>query len=511
MVLRRWFERSIRLRGAPGGYQLTVDRDEWRQIAETMAAAAGRLISIWASKDSHDRDVMHAAFLADAGLMALHMPLESADSHYPSLAQLYPAANRMQRAISDLSGLRTTDADTRPWLRHAAWPASFHPLKDAHTPAPQPLRFDDYAFVRVQGEGVHEIPVGPVHAGVIEPGHFRFSLVGEKVLKLEERFGYAHKGVERRFSQLSLQEGSRLAARISGDSAVAFSWAYCQALEGAADAVIPPRAAWLRALALEIERTANHLGDVGALGNDAGFAFGLSQFSRLKEELLRASAAAFGQRYLMDFIEPGGVRADLTAIGGQRLAETIESIADETETLRAIYDEHAGVRDRFTDAGVVTPALALQLGLAGLAGRASGQNFDLRVDLPCDPYRNIAPKKFSRSEGDVGARVAVRFDELKESARLVRILLKHMPAGLHASKVQTPRPGAMGIGLIEGWRGPVFVALEAGADGAIRRCHPHDCSWQNWPVVEHAAIDNIVADFPLINKSFNLAYSGHDL
>src|SRR5690606_6658861 len=144
----------------------------------------------------------------------------------------------------------TTDADTRPWLRHAAWPASFHPLKDAHTPAPQPLRFDDYAFVRVQGEGVHEIPVGPVHAGVIEPGHFRVSLVGEKVLKLEERFGYAHKGVERRFSQLSLQEGSRLAARISGDSAVAFSWAYCQALEGAADAVIPPRAAWLRALAL---------------------------------------------------------------------------------------------------------------------------------------------------------------------------------------------------------------------------------------------------------------------
>ena len=512
MVLRFWFERGSRLAGAPSASQLTVARDEWRQAAENIAAGGGRLLALWASRGPDDRDVVHAAFLADAGVLVMHLPLAASDDHYPGIEHLFPAANRMQRAITDLSGLRSSDTDTRPWLRHAAWPADFHPVTHVHSPPPTGApKLDEYAFVRVQGEGVHEIPVGPVHAGIIEPGHFRFSIVGEKVLKLEERLGYTHKGIERRFMQLPVCAGHTLAARISGDSAVAFSWAYCQALEGIAEAVIPQRAAWLRALALEIERIANHLGDVGALGNDAGFAFGLSQFSRLKECLLRASEAALGQRYLLDFIVPGGIRTDLQPAQAKHLSQTVESIAAETETLRAIYDEHAGVRDRFTGAGVVAPGLAARLGLIGLAGRASGQSFDLRADLPCDPYKELPPKKISHLEGDVAARVAIRFDEIKESARLVRVLLKHLPGGSHCGEVAIPCAGSMGIGLIEGWRGPVFIALEAGENGAIRRCHPHDPSWQNWPVIEHAIIGNIVPDFPLINKSFNLSYSGHDL
>ena len=365
--------------------------------------------------------------------------------------------------------------------------------------------------MRVEGEGVHEIPVGPVHAGVIEPGHFRFSVVGEKVLKLEERLGYTHKGVERRFTQLPLHEGHTLAARLSGDSAVAFSWAYCQALEGMADTAISGRAAWLRALALEYERIANHLGDLGALGNDAGFAFGLAQFSRLKEQLLRAGSEAFGQRYLMDYVVPGGVARDPSAMALQALGRTVESIGAEVEELRAIYDEHAGVRDRFAGAGAVARELATRLGLTGLAARASGIAFDLRVDLPCEPYTDLAPKKIVHDEGDVAARVAIRFDEVKESMRLVRIILKHMPPGVHRTELPTPPADATGVGFIEGWRGPVFIALQAGAGGAVRRCHPHDPSWQNWPVLEHAIIGNIVPDFPLINKSFNLSYSGHDL
>ena len=247
------------------------------------------------------------------------------------------------------------------------------------------------------------------------------------------------------------------------------------------------------------------------LGNDAGFAFGLAQFSRLKEHLLRAGEEAFGQRYLMDYVVPGGMRVELQSFGLKTLGEAVESIAAEVEALRTIYDEHAGVRDRFAGAGVVTPELAARLGLTGLAGRASGQNFDLRVDLPWAPYTEIAPKKIALTEGDVAARVAIRFDELKESARLVRILLKHLPAGAHRVDVPTPAESASGVGLIEGWRGPAFIALEAGAGGAVRRCHPHDPSWQNWPVLEHAIIGNIVPDFPLINKSFNLSYSGHDL
>ncbi|MDY0067235.1 MAG: hypothetical protein RBS02_12705 [Steroidobacteraceae bacterium] len=504
------FERGSRLAGAARCWRLIVTREEWRDSAENIAAAGGRLVSMWASREITGGDVVHAAFAANAGLLQIDLPLSSG-AYYPGLEGLFPAAERMQRAIWDLSGLRTTGADTRPWLRHTAWPETFHPLSDPHAPPPGPATLENYPFVRVEGDGVHEIAVGPVHAGTIEPGHFRFSVVGEKVLKLEERLGFTHKGIERRFAELPLSEGHRLAARICGDSAVAFSWAYCQAYEGLCDASIPPQAAWLRALALEYERISNHLGDLGSLGNDAGFAFGLAQFTRLKEQLLRVGAEAFAERYLMSYIVPGGVRFEPSSASLQLIGRTVESIAAEVEALRTIYDEHAGLRDRFVGAGVVDPQLATRLGLIGLAGRASGRAYDLRVDQPCEPYNGLAPKKIVYDEGDVAARVAIRFDEIKESARLVRILLKHMPQTAQRIDLPTPPAGASGVGFIEGWRGPVFIALQAGADGVVHRCHPHDPSWQNWPVLEHAIIGDIVPDFPLINKSFNLSYSGHDL
>ena len=320
--MQDWFEQAVRpsdaqgaaqIAGAPNAWELSVTREQWRQATQNIAAGGGRLISLWASRDTGGENLVRAAFAADAGVLVLTLRLAGSESHYPGLERSFPSASRMQRAIADLSGLHSTDADQRPWLRHAAWPAAFHPLSDAAIPdqtaAPA---IDDYAFVPVEGEGVHEIPVGPVHAGIIEPGHFRFSIVGEKVLRLEQHLGYVHKGIERRFTELPLLEGHRLAARVSGDSAVAFSWAYCQALEGMSAARVPPRATWLRALALELERLANHLGDLGALGNDAGFAVGLAQFSRLKEQLLRATEHALGQRYLMDLVVPGGTRVDLS-------------------------------------------------------------------------------------------------------------------------------------------------------------------------------------------------------
>ncbi len=521
MFLQRWFEQAALqsessgggvIAGVQGALGLTVSRDEWSQAAEDMASHGGRLLSLWASLDTTGGDTVRAAFIAGPGVLVLSLPLTASPASYPDIEQWFPSANRMQRAVADLSGSCSTGADMRPWLRHAAWPESFHPLIHTNSPpSPAAPVADNYAFVPVEGDGVHEIPVGPVHAGTIEPGHFRFSVVGEKVLRLEERLGYAHKGIERRFTELPLLSGQRLAARVSGDSAVAYSWAYCQALEGMVAAHLSPRAHWLRALALESERLANHLGDIGAIANDAGFAFGLAQFSRLKETLLRTIERALGQRYLMDFIVPGGTRVDLSSDARLSLIESTQSIAAEVKALRAIYDEHAGLRDRFVGAGIVTPALAAQLGLTGLAGRASGQAFDLRCDLPCDPYGDLAPKKIVRTEGDVAARVAVRFDEVAESNRLMQQILQELPAGSHHVPISIPNENAFGIGLIEGWRGPIFLALEAGASGMIRRCHPHDPSWQNWPVIEHAIIDNIVPDFPLINKSFNLSYSGHDL
>jgi Ni,Fe-hydrogenase III large subunit/Ni,Fe-hydrogenase III component G len=521
MALQRWFDQATQqpesngggvIVGAPKAFGLTVTRKEWSQAAEDMATHGGRLLSLWASRTDTEDDVVRAAFIANSGVLVLSLRATASDLPYPGVEQWFPSASRMQRAVTDLSGLRSTDADTRPWLRHAAWPETFHPLIGGDAPlSPMGPTTNHYAFVPVDGDGVHEIPVGPVHAGIIEPGHFRFSVVGEKVLRLEERLGYVHKGIERRFTELPLLNGHRLAARVSGDSAVASSWAYCQALEGMATTQLPARANWLRALALELERLANHLGDLGAIGNDAGFAFGFAQFSRLKEHLLRATEQALGQRYLMDFIVPGGTRVDLSSTNALLLLESLESIAAEVQILHTIYDEHAGLRDRFVGAGVVTPALAVKLGLTGLAGRASGQAFDLRCDLPCDPYGDLAPQKAVHTEGDVAARVAVRFDEVSESTRLLQRILSQLPTGLHHVALSIPNEGALGIGIIEGWRGPIFLALEAAANGVIRRCHPHDPSWQNWPVIEHAIIDNIVPDFPLINKSFNLSYSGHDL
>ena len=512
MAARDWWAPSRTQAGAPGVRALTVSSEDWEHAAKDLAAEGARLVAMWGSRAGRTAAVVHAAYLTDSGALLLGLRLADPDAHYPGLEERFPSAARMQRAMADLSGLRSSDPDTRPWLRHNAWPPTFRPLIDPPALAgAYQTGVDEYPFVRVEGDGVHEIAVGPVHAGIIEPGHFRFSIVGEKVLRLEERLGYVHKGIERRFTELSLLDAHRLAARVSGDSAAAFSWAYCQALEGIAGIEIPPRAAWLRGVCLELERIANHLGDLGALGNDAGFAFGLAQFSRLKEYLLRACADAFRERYLMGAIIPGGTRAHLSRSEAQRLRSVVESICREVAVLRTVYEEHEGLRDRFAGAGTVPSDLAARLGLMGLVGRASGQAFDLRIDLPCPPYHDAPVQKVVQSTGDVAARVTVRFEELTESCRWVERALEELPSGPHLEVLPMPTEGALGIGLIEGWRGPVLVGLEAGPAGTITRCHPHDASWQNWPVLEHAIIGNIVPDFPLINKSFNLSYSGHDL
>ncbi|WP_441621963.1 hydrogenase large subunit [Cupriavidus sp. RAF12] len=403
--------------------------------------------------------------------------------------------------------------DTRPWLDHGLWPPGARPLQSgsqAGVAAAGKLPAN-YPFVRVEGDGVHEIAVGPVHAGIIEPGHFRFSVVGEKVLRLEEHLGYTHKGIERRFTELPPLEGYRLAGRVSGDSTVTYAWAYCMALESAWGCALPSRANWLRALMLERERVANHLGDLGALGNDAGLAFGLAQFSRLREDWQRRSGEAFGHRLMMDAVVPGGVARDLTPAMLDRLQQQCDDIEREARVLRAVYDEHAGLQDRFLGTGCVTPQLATQLGLTGLAGRASGRAADLRCDHAWLPYDSLAVKMAMQRGGDVAARVAVRFDEVLESLRLIRAICAGLPDGPIRIVLQARAGAAIGAGWVEGWRGEVLVALELVDDGRLLRCHCHDPSWQNWPVLEHAIIGNIVPDFPLINKSFNLSYSGHDL
>ena len=502
-----------RLSGAVPAALARVTAAQWTEAARRAHETGARLVALWGA-DNRDRGGLfsiYAAYAMAHGLVVLDLPVPARASAYPMLSGLFPAASRMERALRDLLGVAAEGADdTRPWLRHGAWEEGEFPLRRDFAATASPAGQDRYPFVRVDGDGVHEIAVGPIHAGVIEPGHFRFSIVGEKVLRLEERLGYTHKGIDKRFESFTIAEGYRLAGRVSGDSTVAYAWAYAQAAETLLAIVPPPRASWLRALMLERERVANHLGDLGALGNDAAFAFALAQFSRLKEDWLRLNDRVFGHRFMMDRILPGGAEASVTPAHAEALARQCDAVEGEVEALRRIFDDHAGLQDRFLTTGRVTPDLARALGLSGLAGRASGQAFDLRADHPCDPYSALEVKKVVYAGGDVAARVNARFDELLESLRLIRAVLLEMPAGESRVELPEPRPGAFGIGWVEGWRGEVMVALEAGDGGRIRRGHAHDPSWQAWPLLEHAVIGNIVPDFPLINKSFNLSYSGHD-
>jgi Ni,Fe-hydrogenase III large subunit/NADH:ubiquinone oxidoreductase subunit C len=521
-----------RLPGAEPVWHGEVGAEDLRALCEQVAHGGGRLVALW-GEERRPRSpqggqaglfdaplaapateyVIHVALVCALGLLVVSHALPHDKPVYPDLSDLFPAAERMQRACADLLGLHAQGAaDTRKWLRHGDWPGSVHPLRkgfDADIRFPHEA--DDYPFVKVSGQGVHEIPVGPVHAGTIEPGHFRFSVVGERVLRLEERLGYKHKGIEKRFEGMTLAQGARLAGRISGDSTVAYAWAYAQAVETATRSHVPARALWLRGLLLELERIANHLGDLGYLGNDVALAFGFSQFWILKEDLLRLHAELFGHRYLMDLIVPGGVSCDLDNTRLIRIAETLTAIEKVARRLHHIYEEHAGAQDRFLGTGRVTPELAAQLGLTGLAGRASSQAWDLRVQFPCTPYDQLDAHMATHRNGDVAARVIVRFDELFESMRLIRQMLERLPTGETFSEPDKALAGSLGIGWVEGWRGEVLVALHVDEEGRIGRLHPHDPSWQNWPVLEHAIMGNIVPDFPLINKSFNLSYSGVDL
>ena len=546
-----------RLGGAIPAWLGEIKPGDLPPICQSVADGGGRLLALWgsdarfplpnplpqagegANESLREFQVngfaLHVVLVNDAGLICLSMALDAVQPVYPDISRIFPAAGRMQRAAYDLLGIYAHEGhDHRKWIRHGAWQGfplrkdfeSGHPHPHPNLPpegegtiAPSPAEKgmknicdepDAYPFVQVEGQGVHEIPVGPIHAGTIEPGHFRFSVIGEKVLRLEERLGYTHKGIEKRFESLTLQQGARLAGRVSGDSTVAYAWAYAMAAESIAAVTPPDQALWLRALFLERERIANHLGDLGDLGNDVALSFGFAQFWILKEQVLRNNAALFGHRYLMDKIVPGGMAADLTEAG--KLREEGALLEREVRVLRGIYEEHAGMQDRFIAAGRVEPKLAAQLGLCGLAGRASAQAWDARVQFACAPYDRLDVRMATYRNGDVAARVIVRFDELFESLRLQREILDHLA---HDGELAIPLeklPGnGFGVGMVEGWRGEVLVAIHTDANGSLTRVHPHDPSWQNWPAVEHAIMGNIVPDFPLINKSFNLSYSGQDL
>ncbi len=487
-----------------------VDEAGYVGLAESISGCGGRLVALWGARTYGFKGVF-SAYCHENSLLVARLSLPDSRSTFPSVSALFPSAVRMERAVRDLFGLDPEGlSDRRPWLDHGDW-GTRAPLSESPRIATFSGDDGDYPFVWVSGEGVHEIPVGPVHAGIIEPGHFRFQVVGEKVLRMEERLGFTHKGIDGLYRGASRAKAARLSGRVSGDSTVGHALAFAQAIEGALEIETPPRSKWLRGLFLERERIANHLGDLGALANDAGLSFGLVQFSRLKEDLFRQNRDLFGHRLLMDLVVPGGVARDLEPAGRDTLIRSGIALEETVRILETLYEEHGGLQDRFMGTGVLSPEIAGRLGLTGVVGRASGQRGDLRADLNRPPYNDLAVMPALETSGDVRARVVVRFFELLECLRLERLIMERMPDGPIQCPVPEGVPGSEGVGWVEGWRGEILSWVRLGRSGTLEGGHSHDPSWILWPALELAVPGNLVADFPLINKSFNLSYSGHDV
>lgn len=477
----------------PDGYaRLEIGAVAWEGLAAGCAAGLHDLSALWA-----DGDLVRMALSdSERGLRAI-VSLRTEAGVYPSVASHHPPALRLERAMRDLYGTRPDGLpDPRPWLDHGRWPGRQSDVR--------------YEFLPVEGEGLHQVPVGPVHAGIIEPGHFRFTANGETVVRLEQRLGYVHKGVEGLFAGADLGRGAQLAGRISGDSTVAYAWAFASAVEAALAWPVPPRAQLLRAIMAELERMAHHISDVGAICNDASVIAIHAQCAVQREDVLATAQACLGHRLMMDRIVPGGVTDDLSPEGIGAVRNLIGRLQATGAEIRRVYDSMPSLQDRTVTTGTVRPELVRQYAAGGFVGRAAGRAFDARKTFAYAPYGTLDFALKTRPAGDVDARLMVRLDEIEESVRVVSQLLDRLTPGAIRSEPPTMIAGE-GVALVEAFRGDVFVSVRLGPDGRLVRVHARDASWFQWPLLEAAIEGNIIADFPICNKSFNCSYSGHDL
>ena len=437
----------------------------------------------------------------------LSLPVARREPVIPSLAACDYSLGRFEREVRDLYGITPAHHPLPHRLvRHGHWPRGWYPMRDDADPHP---RFDldvgSFPFLEVAGDGVYEIPVGPVHAGLIEPGHFRFSVVGETILRLKARLWFVHRGIEKLFEGRRPNNGIELAERISGDTAVGHTLAYVMAVEDAAGIAVAENDRLARALLLELERMHNHIADLGALANDVGFGIASVHAQRLREQMLRLNKATTGHRLLRGGISVGGARLlELPEVGA--VNEVAAAVAD----LAAVTLGNSTVRDRFAGTAVLPAETAANLGTLGYVARASGIDVDARRDHPFVDLGSDFQVVLEQG-GDVLARYLVRLREVAVSARLVETLSGRL-AGDNGSgtEAQTYSAGS-GLGLVEGWRGTIAHRVELDREGAVSRLKIVDPSFFNWPALPVALADTIVPDFPLVNKSFNQSYAGNDL
>jgi len=461
-----------------------------------------------------DGDALRVVYLLVAGApdrrVELVVRLDPVAGRLPTLAQTSFPGGRFEREMHDLFGVQLLDHPLpRRLVLHQHWPERWHPMRQDAAPTVAMVDTGDpYPFLTVEGPGVYEIPVGPVHAGLIEPGHFRFSVLGETILNMKARLWFVHKGIERLFETRSPFAGVELAERISGDTAVGHNLAYCLAVEEAVGCEVPPAGRLLRAVLLELERLYNHTADLGALCNDVAYSIIHAHAMRVREQLLRLNQRVTGHRLLRGAIVPGG-----TTVQSLPPIDEIAGIGKDVAEISQLALANSTVVDRFTGTAVLDHQTAKDLGTLGNVARASGIDLDARRDHPFVDLRDVL-RTCVRDEGDVMARFLIRGQEIAASVELLQWLLETLDRLGDAptlAPIELPTTSCSGVGIVEAWRGTIVHRVELGADGTLTRVKVVDPSFFNWPALAPALNDTIVPDFPLANKSFGLSYAGNDL
>ncbi len=489
---------------------------DFRSTVTRLIEDGCRLASVFAEDRSHAGlgFLIYYVFdhREDVRFLLLRTSVSEDSMVFPSVSAEIPAVNWQEREMQDMFGLVAEGhPNPRRVALHDNWP-DIHPLRKdfpIDTVLP-PFEGEQHVYRPTLGEGVFQIPVGPVHAGIIEPGHFNFAVAGEPILYLQLRMFYTHKGTEKRFEHMPLRHAVYLAESISGDSSFSHGTAFCQAVECASGAEIPIRAKRMRTILLELERLYNHVGDIGAIVNDVGFGIANAHGARLREMILCVNEELCGSRLLRGLVCPGGMRYDWTEQQTTRCREGLQIFAAEFTDLMKLIDSSDSTRDRLEHTGILHPDKAVDLGIIGVSGRASGVDRDLRRDHPYAAYDEASFAVPVYQAGDVFSRMLVRVDEIVQSMRILKDTLERLVPGPCLVTLPPLPANCVALGAVEGWRGEILHWIRTGPDGRLERCKIKDPSLSNWPALVEAVQGNIVPDFPVINKSFNLSYSGTD-